>query len=132
MKTESFNGKTAVIIGGTSGIGKATAKMLLQNGAKVHVISKDQNSVNNATKELKAFGNVSGHKVNISAVMEVNNLISKINRDLGKIDYLVNASGIFGPKPFLDYTREDYDSYLDLNRGFFFITQAVANTMKAN
>jgi len=132
MKTESFNGKTAVIIGGTSGIGKATAKMLLQNGAKVHVISKDQNSVDNATKELKAFGNVSGHKVNISAEVEVNNLISKINRDLGKIDYLVNASGIFGPKPFLDYTREDYDSYLDLNRGFFFITQAVANTMKAN
>ena len=38
--------------------------------------------------------------------------------------------GIFGPKPFLDHTVEDYDSYLDLNRGFFFITQAAAKKMK--
>ena len=48
------------------------------------------------------------------------------------LDYLVNASGIFGPKPFLEHTMADYDSYIDLNRGFFFITQAVANKMSAS
>lgn len=52
--------------------------------------------------------------------------------NLSSVDYLVNASGIFGPKPFLDHTPEDYDSYLDLNRGFYFITQAVAKKMKGN
>jgi NAD(P)-dependent dehydrogenase (short-subunit alcohol dehydrogenase family) len=95
MTTNSFKGKTAIVIGGTSGIGKATAKLLLQNGAKVHLVSKDQNSVDNATKELKAFGNVTGHKVNISIVNEVGGLISKINGNFDKIDFLVNASGIF-------------------------------------
>lgn len=44
----------------------------------------------------------------------------------------MNSSGIFAPKPFLDHTLNDYDAYLNLNRGFFFITQAVAKKMKAN
>jgi len=56
-------------------------------------------------------------------------LINQIN-EFSNVDYLVNASGIFGPKPFLDHTAEDYDSYLDLNRGFFFITQATARAMQ--
>ena len=58
-------------------------------------------------------------------------LIQKIGQ-FDTLDYLVNASGIFGPKPFLDHTLEDYDSYLDLNRGFFFISQAAAKVMKNN
>ena len=62
---------------------------------------------------------------------DVNGLIATIN-ELEKVDYLVNASGIFGPKPFLEHTVKEYDSYLDLNRGFFFITQAVAKKMKEN
>jgi len=52
--------------------------------------------------------------------------------NLDQLDYLVNASGIFGPKAFLDHTVEDYNSYQDLNRGFFFITQAAAKKMKTN
>src|SRR6478609_4288031 len=114
MTTNSFKGKTAIVIGGTSGIGKATAKSLLQNGAKVHLVSKDQISIANATKELQDFGNVMGHKINISNINEVNGFVSLINKNFDKIDLLVNASGIFGPKPFLDHTLEDYDSYLDL------------------
>jgi len=132
MTTNSFKGKTALVIGGTSGIGKETAKQLLEHGATVHIVSKEQSSVDNATQELKAFGNVIGHKVNIANTGDVNNLVSTINGKISKVDYLVNASGIFGPKPFLDHTLEDYNSYLDLNRGFFFITQAVAKRMKAN
>ena len=56
-------------------------------------------------------------------------MISEIGK-LSNVDFLVNASGIFGPKPFLDHTVEDYDSYLDLNRGFFFLTQATAKAMQ--
>ena len=52
-------------------------------------------------------------------------------QQLERVDYLVNASGIFGPKPFLEHTLEDYNAYLDLNRGFFFLTQGVARLMKA-
>ncbi|MEM8848230.1 MAG: SDR family oxidoreductase, partial [Bacteroidota bacterium] len=85
------------------------------------------------SSKLKAFKSEAGenvvtYKVDITNKEEVNELISNINA-LDNLDYLVNASGIFGPKAFLNHTKEDYDSYLDLNRGFFFITQAAAKKM---
>ena len=118
--------KRALIIGGSSGIGKATAQNLLNEGVEVHVVGT------NATK-LDAFKNEAGenlvtHQVDITSKEQVIDLVSTIG-NLDNLDYLVNASGIFGPKPFLDHTVEDYDAYLDLNRGFFFITQAAAKKM---
>lgn len=49
-----------------------------------------------------------------------------------RIDKLVNAAGHFVPKTFLEHTRRDYDGDMDLNRAFFFITQAVARNMAKN
>ncbi len=132
MSKDNFLGKTALILGGTSGIGKSTAELLLKRGANVHIVSRTQKSVDTATAELAAHGTVVGHKIDITDRSEVENLIRTIKNGVQKIDFLVNASGIFGPKPFLDHTADDYDSYLDLNRGFFFVTQAVAQKMKEN
>jgi NAD(P)-dependent dehydrogenase (short-subunit alcohol dehydrogenase family) len=132
MTTNSFIGKKAIIIGGTSGIGKATAKLLLQKGASVCVVSKDQNNIHAAITELKAYGDIGSEKADITNEKDVEILKSKMNGEFGKIDFLVNASGIFGPKPFLNITPDDYNSYLDLNRGFFFITQHIAKKMKEN
>jgi NAD(P)-dependent dehydrogenase (short-subunit alcohol dehydrogenase family) len=73
--------------------------------------------------------NLHKHKTDITDVEQLDNLISKIN-GFQKINYLVNASGIFSPKPFLEHTKEDYDAYLNLNKGFFFLTQAIAKKMK--
>ncbi|MFT7164825.1 MAG: NAD(P)-dependent dehydrogenase (short-subunit alcohol dehydrogenase family) [Flavobacterium sp.] len=123
--------KTALIIGGNSGIGKSTAIQLAQQGVEVHIVGVTASKINEAKNEIDKIGKVTAHQVNISNTAEVNAFITTLN-SIAKIDYLVNASGIFGPKPFLDHTLEDYDSYLDLNRGFFFITQAVAKKMKEN
>ncbi len=119
---KEFKNKVALVIGGTSGIGNATANALLENGAIVHIVGRNIDKVADAPNLIK-------HKVNISNTEEVKSLMSKIE-SLENLDYLVNASGIFGPKPFLEHTIEDYNSYLDLNRGFFFITQSVAKKMK--
>ena len=132
MTTHSFKGKKAIIIGGTSGIGKASAKQLLENGATVYIVSKDQASIQAATKELAPFGHVFGIKADITNATDVESLGLKVKQEIGKIDYLVNASGIFGPKLFLDCTPDDYNSYLDLNRGFFFVTQHIVKNMKTN
>ncbi len=120
---ENFKNKVAIIVGGTSGIGKATAEQLLAKGANVHIIGRSTDKVDDRD-------NLSKHRTDITDSGQLDQLIAKIN-GFENIDYLVNASGIFGPKPFLDHTKADYDSYLDLNRGFFFLTQAIAKKMKA-
>lgn len=121
--------KRALVIGGSSGIGKATAQALLSQGVEVHVVGTNPTKLQ-AFKEEAGEGLIS-HRCNITRLEEVDALIQQIH-SLEGLDYLVNASGIFGPKPFLEHNREDYDSYLDLNRGFFFITQAAAVKMKGS
>lgn len=119
---KEFEKKVALVIGGTSGIGNATANALLEQGTIVHIVGRNVDKVNDKQNLIK-------HKVNISSTEEVKSLIKEIE-SFDNLDYLVNASGIFEPKPFLEHTIEDYNSYLDLNRGFFFITQSAANKMK--
>lgn len=118
----SFKNKTALVIGGTSGIGRATSEQLLAQGANVHIVGRSPQKIQDAPGLTK-------HQVDITDQAQVDQLINTIG-GMDNLDFLVNASGIFGPKPFLDHTLEDYNSYLDLNRGFFFITQAAAKKMK--
>lgn len=118
----NFTNKTAIVIGGTSGIGKATVEALLAQGANVHAVGRNPDKISEAP-------NLTKHQVDITNREAVSSFVNEI-KSWGAVDYLVNASGIFGPKPFLDHSVEDYDAYMDLNRGFFFITQATADAMK--
>ncbi|MCH9660286.1 MAG: SDR family oxidoreductase [Bacteroidetes bacterium] len=120
--------KRALIIGGSSGIGKATAQNLLEQGVEVHIVGTNETKLTAFMEETE--GGLHTHRVDITNQNEVAVLTETIS-DWGHLDYLVNASGIFGPKAFLDHTVADYDSYQDLNRGFFFITQAAAKKMSA-
>lgn len=116
------NNKTALVIGGTSGIGLATVENLLSQGVTVHIAGRTPSKVADAPNLVK-------HQLDITDTAAVQNFTNEVS-NWSNLDYLVNASGIFGPKPFLDHTQQDYDSYQDLNRGFFFITQAAAKKMK--
>ncbi len=131
MDVNSFKGKTALIIGGTSGMGKAAAKLLLQNGAKVIVASKVQQHIDATVTELKNVGVIEGRTVDLCSLDFVTEFIAGL-QDIKEIHYLVNTSGIFRPKPFLESTAEDYDAFLDINRGLYLITQAVTKKMKEN
>lgn len=121
--------KNAIIIGGNSGIGYATALYLLQAGNKVLIVGSNKSKLDTAKAELSKFGQVEAFQADITNAEDVKSLTNHINQ-MDRVDYLVNASGIFDPKPFLDHTSQDYDSYLDLNKGFYFITQATAKKMK--
>ena len=114
--------KTALVIGGTSGIGLATVENLLAQGVTVHVAGRNPNKIADVPNLVK-------HQLDITDTAAVQNFTNEVS-NWSNLDYLVNASGIFGPKAFLDHTQADYDSYQDLNRGFFFITQAAAKKMK--
>lgn len=119
--------KRALIIGGSSGIGKATAQNLLNEDVEVHVIGTNNVKLEAFKNEVNK-NNLEIHKIDITESAEINTLKNTI-RSWDNLDYLVNASGIFGPKPFLEHTEAEYNSYMDLNRGFFFITQVAAKKM---
>jgi len=122
----------AIIVGGSSGIGKETAKTLLQRNVKVVLVANNQTKLENAKKELEAYGTVDIQSVNLYDQTQVDGFIEKIRNDTESIDYLVNSAGTFSPKPFLEHNKQDYDNYLDLNKSLFFITQAVSENMKKN
>jgi NAD(P)-dependent dehydrogenase (short-subunit alcohol dehydrogenase family) len=124
-----FNNKTALIVGGSSGIGKETAKQLLQQGAKwVAIIGYQNSKIEEAKKELSTFGEVKHFKADLTKWEEVNKAIDFV-KSLGQTDLLVNAVGVFVPKSFVEHTTTDYDKYLDLNKATFFITQQVVKNM---
>jgi len=122
----------AIIIGGSSGIGKETAKTLLKRNVKVVLVANNKTKLENAKKELESYGTVDTESVNLYDQNQVDGFIEKIRDDTEHIDYLVNSAGIFSPKPFLEHNKQDYDRYLDLNKSLFFITQAVSENMKKN
>ncbi len=120
--------KSALIVGGTSGIGLEVAKLLLNQGAAVTLVGKNQDKINSARSSLGALGKVIGIKADITQPADLQRLTNMLTAEEG-FDYLVNAAGVFTPKKFLEHSPEDYDKYLDLNKGLFFITQAVAQKM---
>jgi NAD(P)-dependent dehydrogenase (short-subunit alcohol dehydrogenase family) len=125
-----FENKTALVIGGNSGIGLATAKELLQNGAKTIIVGRTQSKLEKAVAELRQFGEVEGWLFDIADRETANEAVTRVKNELSTVSLLVNSAGIFSPKPFLEQTSEDYDSYLDINRGTFFITQQVVKNIK--
>lgn len=124
----------ALIVGGSSGIGLATAKLLVNEGVSVTLVGKNGPKLEEAAKAVSALKRASTVSVNaIQADMymaeDVEKLIEYVESAAMRFDYLINAAGYFNPKPFLEHTREDYDIYHELNKSLFFITQAVAKKM---
>jgi len=122
--------KLALIIGGTSGIGKETAKHLTGQGIPVWITGRGSKNVETVKNEIGQ--GTEGTAIDLSANGDVQEFIATIEKETRHITYLVNAAGTFSPKPFLETSGKDYDQYMDLNRAFFLITQAVAKNMKAH
>lgn len=120
----------ALIIGGSSGMGKATAQRLLAKNIPVWLLSANLDKLTHTVDELRVMGEVRVANVDLANEVSVDAFIDQINTTDAHIKYLVNAAGSFNPKLFLDHTKEDYAKYLDLNHATFFITQAVTRNMK--
>ena len=127
----NFAGKKLIVIGGTSGIGKAVASLVLSNGGSALLVGRREAKTREAVQELGSCGEVSGWSVDITSNAGRATLIDHLHAKHADATLLVNAAGVFAPKPFLDHTEPDYDRYLEINRALFFITQCVAKNMVA-
>ena len=122
----------ALIVGGSSGMGKETAKRLLQSGVVVKILSHDDEKLNAPKRDLESAtgGQVETVNVNLYDAQQVRSFIGQIEKENRHIRFLVNAAGYFKPVSFLEHSENDYDQQMDINKAFFFITQAVAQNMK--
>jgi NAD(P)-dependent dehydrogenase (short-subunit alcohol dehydrogenase family) len=124
--SNQFKGKKLLVVGGTSGMGLQTAKMVLAEGGTAVIVGHRADKTEEAHAELAALGAVVALTADLSSDAGLAALLKSIDEDHQDIDLLVNAAGVFFPKPFLEHQDADYDQYMKLNKAFFFITQKVA------
>ncbi len=122
----------ALIIGGSSGMGLASAKLLVSQGIDTIILGNNMDKLEKAKTQLGSNANVETLQANLYQENDVKRVNESITNEKRHIKYLVNAAGCFNPKSFLEHKEEDYDIYLDLNKASFFISQSVAKNMVEN
>jgi NAD(P)-dependent dehydrogenase (short-subunit alcohol dehydrogenase family) len=111
-----LEGKCAVVIGGTSGLGKAIALGLAEAGADVVASSRRLEETRQIAAEIEAFGRRSLQAtVDVSDRSSIELLQKAVLENFGKVDILVNAAGITTKVPTLECSEEDWNRVLDIN-----------------
>ena len=127
-----LTGKTAIITGGTRGIGLAIAKKYLENGANVAVAGSRQETVEKALQQLQAYeGRVMGIWPDLCDPGEVADAFASVKSKYGSIDILANNAGVSSRTSLYDYTLEEFSKIMDVNvKAVFVCSQAAARIMK--
>src|SRR5258705_488602 len=128
-----FQDKVAIVTGGSSGIGKEVATRFVAEGESVVIIGRDAAKAEAAAKQIDVTGKRAiAHVGDISLLATGQAAVKAALDRFGRLDVLFNNAGIFGPKPFLDVTEDEYDRFLSIIlKGKFFVAQAAAKAMKA-
>lgn len=119
---QRFEGKVAVVIGGNSGIGLATAKAFASEGARVLITGRDPQTLGAAAEEI-------GHgararRSDIADLKQIESLFADLRRDFGRIDVLFVNAGIGAFLPIESVTEADWDRIQNVNlKGVFFTVQ---------
>ena len=124
--------RCALITGGTSGIGYAIAEAFLKAGARVIVTGRSETKINDAVKNLSAFGNCNGMKMDITQTGTLKSQFEDAITRFGKVDILVNNAGVSGAD-ISNATPEEFDAVINTNlKGVFFLSQLVGHYMVDN
>jgi NAD(P)-dependent dehydrogenase (short-subunit alcohol dehydrogenase family) len=117
-----LEGKIALITGGNSGIGLATAKQFVNEGAHVYISGRRDTELAAAVKEIGK--NVTGIQGDVSNLGDLDRLFAQIKREKGKLDIVFANAGVAAYAPFGKITEEHYDSIFGINvKGLLFTVQ---------
>lgn len=127
-----LKGKTAVVTGGTRGIGFAIVKKYLENGANVAIAGSRQESVEKAIEKLPEYKDrVMGIWPNICSPESVADAFASVKERFGSINILANNAGISSRTSLYDYTVEEFSRIVDINlKAVFICSQAAARIMR--
>src|SRR6266571_1926439 len=117
-----LEGKVAVVTGGNSGIGLATAKRLQEEGARVAIAGRSKKTLDEA---VKTIGNgVVAIQTDVAKLADIDKLYAEISKKLGKIDVLFVNAGVAKFAPFAETSESVYDENFDINiKGAYFTIQ---------
>ena len=129
-----LTGRSAVVIGGTSGIGRAISHGLAQAGADVVCTSRREEQVDASAKEIEGIGRRTIRCVSdVSDKASLENLLSETVNAFGKVDILVNSAGRTKREPTIDQNEEDWNAILETNlTGTLRACQVFGRHMTAN
>jgi NAD(P)-dependent dehydrogenase (short-subunit alcohol dehydrogenase family) len=126
-----FEGKTAVITGGNSGIGLATAKLFHEEGAKVAISGRDQKTLDEAVKAIG--GDTLAVKADVSKPADIDKLFAQVSAKFGKIDALFANAGIAKFAPAGDSSEQLFDETFNINvKGLYFTLQKALPLLNDN
>jgi NAD(P)-dependent dehydrogenase (short-subunit alcohol dehydrogenase family) len=117
---KNLENKTAVITGGSGGIGLATVKLLKERGAKVLFTGRNSESISSVAKSTGTIGIVSDQ----SDLAEIDKLVKRASQELGKVDILYINAGTLKTMPIEQVTEEIFDEFIKINqKGIYFTIQ---------
>jgi len=117
-----LEGKVAVVTGGNSGIGLATAKRFYEEGARVVIAGRNQKTLEEAVKSIGK--DVIAVQADVSSAKDLDRLYATVSQKLGKIDVLFANAGIYKFAPLAATSEDLYDELFDINaRGVYFTIQ---------
>jgi NAD(P)-dependent dehydrogenase (short-subunit alcohol dehydrogenase family) len=117
-----LEGKIALITGGNSGIGLATAKQFVHEGAYVFITGRREPELAAAVKEIEE--NVTGVQGDVSNLVDLDRLFAQIKREKGRLDIVFANAGVAQYAPLGEITEEHYDSIFNINvKGLLFTVQ---------
>ncbi len=132
---ELLKGKTALVTGGTRGIGYAVVKLFLENGAAVALCGSRQETVDKALEKLKAQNpqyRVMGLCPDLQDPRQVEEAVGAVKEAFGRLDIMVNNAGVSARDSIYDYKPEDFARTMALNvNGVFVCAQAAARDRKS-
>jgi NAD(P)-dependent dehydrogenase (short-subunit alcohol dehydrogenase family) len=100
-------------------------------GGSVVIIGEDAGKVDDTVRALAKEGSAYGITADLTDRMQAERVCRQLAAEHADATLLVNAAGLFVPKPFLDHDGADYDSYAEMDRAIFFVTQTVVRGMVA-
>jgi len=120
----------AIVTGGAMGIGFATSKRLLQEGAVVTIWDLNEAALKQAKKELSVLGKVFVHPCDVTKKTQVYKLAKIAKKEMGRVDILVNNAGYVSGGEFLDKPDADWERTIDVNlTSLLYTTRAVLPEM---
>jgi NAD(P)-dependent dehydrogenase (short-subunit alcohol dehydrogenase family) len=128
---DEFKGRKLLVVGGTSGMGFETARRVLVEGGRVVIVGHRADKTETARRQLAEIGSAAALTADLSSDAGVQTVMQALDGEHADVDLLVNAAGVFFPKPFLEHGDADYEQYMRLNKAFFFITQKFASRLVA-